>query len=220
MKGVFNLRPPTAKLCPVWDLEKVFKTLQNYPFEPLHKTSLKYNTYKTVFLVAITTFRRCSDLQSLRIGEGNISVHSDGILFIRQGLSKQDRQSHYESRIWVPAFPGNKQLDPMRALAIYLKKTEAFRREEKSDELKLFLCFIEPHRPVSSQTIGKWTVNTIKLAYDYDIKVTAHSTRAIGPSWALFKGASMSSIIEAVDWKTESTFTKFYFRNVDTCVSK
>ena len=141
-------------------------------------------------------------------------------MFIRQGLSKQDRQSHYGSRIWVPTFPGNKQLDPKRALAVYLKKTEAFRREEKSDELKLFLSFIEPHRPVSSQTIGKWLVNTIKLACDNDIKVTAHSTRAIGPSWALFKVISMSSIIEAADWKTESTFTKFYYRIVDNCVLK
>ena len=50
LKGVFNLRPPTAKLCPEWDLEKVLKTLQKYPFEPLHKTSLKYITYKTFFL--------------------------------------------------------------------------------------------------------------------------------------------------------------------------
>jgi hypothetical protein len=62
---------------------KVFKMLTLSPFEPLHKT-LKYLTLKTVFFTAITTFRRCSDLQSLRLGEGNVTVHSEGIMFLRQ----------------------------------------------------------------------------------------------------------------------------------------
>ena len=56
------------------------------------------------------------------------------------------------------------------------------------------------------------------MAYDKDIKVNAHSTRAIEPSWALFNGASMSSILSAADWSSESTFAKFYLRNVDVSV--
>ena len=68
LKGVFNSRPPTVKLIHEWDLLKVLNALQKHPFEPLHKASLKIITYKTVFMIAITTFRRCSDLQSLRLG--------------------------------------------------------------------------------------------------------------------------------------------------------
>ena len=52
------------------------------------------------------------------------------------------------------------------------------------------------------------------------MKVKAHSTRAIGPSWALFNGASMRSILGAADWSKESTFIQFYFRNVDVEVLK
>ena len=52
------------------------------------------------------------------------------------------------------------------------------------------------------------------------VNVKAHSTRAMGPSWALYNGASMKSILEAADWSTESTFVKFYLRNVDTKVLK
>lgn len=59
------------------------------------------------------------------------------------------------------------------------------------------------------------------MAYnDNSMKVKAHSTRAIGPSWALFNGASMRSILEAADWSKESTFIQFYFRNVDVEVLK
>lgn len=63
LKGVFNTRPPRV---PDLDLLKVFDMLQKAPFEPLKLASLKHLTYKTVFLVAITTFRRCSDIQTLK----------------------------------------------------------------------------------------------------------------------------------------------------------
>ena len=219
LKGVFNSRPPKVKLVPEWSLPKVLKMLQCSPFEPLKKASLKHVTLKTIFLVAITTFRRCADIQALRLGEGFVQVQSRGVTFMRQGLSKQDRPDHFSSKIFVPSFESNKKLDPKRALAVYLRKTESFRRKpDGSDQPKLFLAVKEPHQPVSRQTIARWITSTIKMAYDKDIKVNAHSTRAIGPSWALFNGASMSSILSAADWSSESTFAKFYLRNVDVSV--
>lgn len=214
LKGIFNSRPPRVKLVPDWDLHKVLSMLEKDPFEPLKYTSLKHLTMKVVFLVAITTFRRCSDLQALRLGEGSVTVTSRGLIFIRHGLSKQDRVDHFGTKIFVPTFADNKKLDPKRALGVYLKRTENFRRKDEGDELKLFLSVNKPHRPVSCQTISRWIVDTIKLAYDKDKKVKAHSTRSIGPSWALFNGASMRSILDTADWSKESTFTKFYFKDV------
>lgn len=216
LKGVFNSRPPKVKLLPEWDLLKVLDMLQKSPFEPINKSDLKFVTWKTIFLIAITTFRRCSDLQSLRIGEGNVSVLHTGVFFIRHGLSKQDRPGHMGSKIFVPGFKENKLLDPKRALFHYLKMTDKFRCVDRS-ESKLFLSLNRPHNPVSCQTISNWIVSTIQLAYDDKKKgVKAHSTRAIGPSWALFKGSSMKAIMEAADWSRESTFVKFYLRNLDT----
>ena len=75
---------------------------------------------------------------------------------------------------------------------------------------------VEPHKPVTSQTISKWIVSLIKLAYeDPKMKVKGHSTRAIGSSWALFNGASVKSILNAADWSHESTFVRFYLREVN-----
>lgn len=219
LKGVFNSRPPKVKLVPEWDLPKVLQMLQSTPFEPIDKASLKHLTFKTIFLIAITTFRRCSDLQALKLGEGWVNIQKKGVTFIRQGLAKQDRPNHYGTKIFVPAFPENKLLDPKRCLYFYLKKTEVF-REKLKDSNKLFLSLLEPHQPVSSQTISKWIVQTIHMAYENQKKsnVKGHSTRALGPSWALFNGASVKSIIEAADWSKESTFCKFYLRDVDDCV--
>ena len=222
LKGIFNSRPPKARLLPEWDLPRVLKMLEKAPFEPMREATLKHITLKTVFLIAITTFRRCSDLQSLKIGEDSVCVQKKGVTFIRHGLAKQDRPTHYGRKIFVPAFSQNKLLDPKRSLYFYLKKTEIFRHDtEGNDETKLFLAINEPHMPVSSQTISKWIVKTIKMAYNGECgAVKGHSTRAIGTSWALYNGASIKSVLEAADWSRESTFTRFYLRDLEVQVLK
>lgn len=91
LKGVFNTRPPEKRLVPEWDLGKVLGLLASNLFEPISKVSLKHLTLKSVFLAAISTFRRCSDLQALRIDEGFMNIVPEGIIFVREGLSKQDR---------------------------------------------------------------------------------------------------------------------------------
>lgn len=85
------------------------------------------------------------------------------------------------------------------------------------DETKLILGLNNPHKPVSLQTIANWIFQTIKMAYDHTsgMKVHAHSTRAVGPTQALFKETNLGSILETADWSKESTFAKFYLRNVE-----
>ena len=109
-----------------------------------------------------------------------------------------------------------KTLDPKRTLYWYLKIKEQLRNNEDSDFAKLFLSYVKPHHPVSSKTISRWIVETIRLAYDdKHKKIKGHFTRAIGPSWALFNGTTVRAILDAADWSKESTFTKFYLTNVD-----
>ena len=219
IKGIFHCRPPSKRLIPEWDLEKVLKALQKKPFEPLNKASLKMITFKTVFLIAITTFRRCSDLQSLHLGEDSVTIQKAGITFKRHGLSKQDRQGHTDLKIYIPAFPENKYLDPKRSLYYYLKQTEVFRKQgDGSDQTKVFLSLTEPHHPVSSQTISSWIRQTIKLTIGKQVK--GHSTRAVGPSYALMKGASLEAILTAADWSRKSTFCRFYLRDIPCEVLK
>ena len=110
LKGVFNSRPPKVKLSPEWDLQLVLNRLQKEPFEPLSKASLKITTFRTIFLMEISTFRRCrrcGDLQSLQLGEGSVRVQKKRVTFICQVLAK-----HLGSQIFVPAFEENSRLDP------------------------------------------------------------------------------------------------------------
>ena len=212
LKGVFNSRPPQKKLVPEWDLKIVLDFLAGNVFEPLSKVHLKYLTWKTVFLIAVTTFRRCGDIQALRVDDGFMSVVPEGVIFIREGLAKQDRPGHVGTKILVPSFRKNCKLDPKRVLQIYMNRTSKLRKVNN-----LFISYQKPHGSVSKQTISSWIVNVVKQAYDNsDLKINAHSTRAIGPSWALFKGASLASILEAADWSKDSVFKRFYYRQLDT----
>ena len=219
LKGVFNSRPPVKQLVPEWDLRKVLGLLSSPPFEPMNTISLKCLTWKTVFLTAISTFRRCSDIQALRMDVGFMNILSEGVIFIREGLSKQDGPSHNCKKIFVPCFKKNRKLDPKRAIDIYLKRTLELRSSENESIRQLFVTVNKPHKAVSKQTVASWIVKVIKLAYgdsDLGMNIRAHSTRAIGPSWALFRGASISSILDAADWSSDTTFKRYYYREMET----
>lgn len=224
LKGVFNERPPVKCLIPNWDLSLVLGCLKEAPFEPLKDASFQHLTWKTCFLVAITTFRRCSDLQSLQIAEDKMNIGNRGITFIRTGLAKQDRPNHDGSHIFVPSHQEDKLLDPRRCLMKYIRKTKQYRVHGNQNAVKLFLATRKPHHPISAQTISKWIVNLIKLVYKLkkkslkNKKIKGHSTRSVGPSWALFKGASFRQVMESADWSTETTFIKHYLKSVRTPV--
>ena len=75
----------------------------------------------------------------------------------------------------------------------------------------------EPHKPVTTVTILDWIVHAVKTAYaDESIKVKAHSTGTFAPTWALYEGTSLKTFLEAIDWASESTFAKFYLRELDS----
>ena len=95
----------------------------------------------------------------------------------------------------MPAFPENYKLDPKRALYWYLKKPDLVRFNSDGSREEDVFTLNKLHSLISSQTISSWIGQTIRMAYnDENKKVKAHSTRAVGHSWALYNGASMVSI--------------------------
>ena len=58
VKGVFSQRPPVKDIVPKWDLSVVLTALADKPFEPPNEASLQAWTWKTIFLVAVTSASR------------------------------------------------------------------------------------------------------------------------------------------------------------------
>lgn len=73
-----SIKPSTV---PSWDLRIVLEAVSESPFEPLPEVGLEFLTIKTVFLLAITSARRVSELHALavhppclRLGESGFPI--------------------------------------------------------------------------------------------------------------------------------------------------
>jgi hypothetical protein len=58
-------RPPQRKILPQWDLSLVLQCLLKAPFEPIQSATLKNLTFKTIFLTALATGKRRSELHAM-----------------------------------------------------------------------------------------------------------------------------------------------------------
>ena len=103
----FELQRPVRRfLTPKWDLSWVLVCLQNAPYEPLHKASKLHVTIKTVFLLALATAKRCSEIHVLAMDANHLRFNqSDGSvsLIVQTGfLAKNQLPSICPDPIVIP----------------------------------------------------------------------------------------------------------------------
>ena len=91
---------------------------------------------------------------------------------------------------------------------MYLERTSAYRHDQTHDQL--LLSFQRPFKPVSSETISRWSKSVLKSAgIDVD-QFSAHSTRSASTSCCKTGGLSLSVILKAAGWASSETFASFY----------
>uniref|UniRef100_A0A6I8RZ83 Tyr recombinase domain-containing protein n=1 Tax=Xenopus tropicalis TaxID=8364 RepID=A0A6I8RZ83_XENTR len=230
LQGVAHVVPPFRPPTPAWDLNLVLEALLEPPFEPLDSISDIWLTWKTVFLTAISSARRVCELGALSCAAPFLIFHKDKAVLrtIPSYLPKVVSSFHVNQEIVVPSLcpePKNDKerrlhsLDVVRALRKYTERTRAFRRCQS-----LFVIPSGPRRgqAASKTSIARWITEAIRRAYLTKGKplpkgIRAHSTRAIGASWAWHNSASLDQICKAATWSSVHTFTKFY--RIDTFAS-
>ena len=92
-------------IMPTWCLELVLVALTKALFEPIRTCHLKYLTWKTVFLLAITSGRRASELHTLCCRPPYIRFSIAGVsLFMKlEFLKKAFIKANASRPIYVPA---------------------------------------------------------------------------------------------------------------------
>jgi hypothetical protein len=220
LKGVFHKNPPVRSLVPSWDLDIVLRALEKAPFEPMRLASIKHWTFKTIFLVAMTTARRCSTLSALCRREPYMRYEAGGIRIrpVPEFLTKTATPFHLGQDIILPELTkDDKKLCVKRAVKYYIKLTE---KVIKKTETRLFVAFggKSKGKAVANQTVSKWLVKTVKLAYKLAGKkvpnLKGHSTRGMAASVALHGGASILEVMKAADWRSTNTFARHYGLNL------
>ena len=75
--GVWSLKKPAVnRIVPHWDLSLFLDGLKKSPFEPM-SCSLKCLTQKTVFLIALASGRRRSEIHALSATSGSVKFSTD-----------------------------------------------------------------------------------------------------------------------------------------------
>ena len=109
-------------------------------------------------------------------------------------------------------------LCPVRALRVYLDRTKDLR-----DGKKLLFISFKPNfsHDIAKNTISHWIKKVILFAYkecsDEDCRVLgvkAHDVRGVASSWALYSQATVEAIMEACSWRSHSTFSSFYLKDL------
>ncbi|XP_044297507.1 calcium uptake protein 2, mitochondrial isoform X2 [Varanus komodoensis] len=221
LKGLCNLHPMVRPLMPTWSLSVVLQALTRPPFEPLATIDLRLVSWKTAFLVAVTSAQRSSKLCALRVDPPFLNFHKEKVVLQMNPsfLPKVSMSFHMDQEIILPAFfpsPSNPierslhTLNVRHSLAFYRSRTESIRHSNR-----LFVKYSEQNQgfPVTPQRLSKWIVHTINLSYqlakiDLPTVPRGHSTRAVAASSAFASGVPIEDVCRAATWATPCTFTR------------
>ncbi len=161
LRGARRLNPPRPHLVPSWDLPSVLSALRGAPFEPLQSVELKFLSLKTVLLSALATVKRVGDLQAFSVDDSCLEfgpADSHVVLRPRPGyvpkvptMPFRDQVVNLQALPREEADPAIALLCPVRALRIYVDRTQSFRTSDQ-----LFVCFggQQKGRAVSKQRLA------------------------------------------------------------------
>ena len=223
-------RPSIDRTVPSWNLALVLDALRKPPFEPLRTVTMANLTVKTVFLLALATAKRRSEIHAIVMeGSGLSEGKSNFVLaFDRNFVPKTQQTSKLSERhVVVPALPyldaEEQLLCPVRALSIYLDRTAAVRALHNPK--KIFVSYKSGFegRDVTTHSISRWIQQAIRWSYlaaasQEELlrlhKVKAHDVRGIAASVAFERNVALSDIMAAACWRCHTTFTSFYLRDL------
>ncbi|XP_064420364.1 uncharacterized protein LOC135359260 [Latimeria chalumnae] len=223
-KGLLLARPPIKQPLAQWDINLVLSKLMEPPFEPAESVELKLLSWKILFLVAITSARRISELQALVVHEPFTHFLRDKVVLRTRPrfLPKVVSEFHINQEIFLPVFfPGPHscegdehlhRLDVKHSLQIYLDRTKDIR---KSDQIFVSYGQGRLGMALSKQRMSKWICDCIQLCYDLEGiplegHLRAHSTRCVAASVVNLQSVPVSEICRAATWSSVHTFCKHY----------
>ena len=226
LKSFSAEKPRKINTFPRWDLSLILRALVEPPYEPLTAASPLHLTQKAVFLLLLASARRVGDIHALdprrMVIKDRALILQPHALYIPKVASTAEGEKWY-SPIVVRRLSNlatdeeDLKLCPVRALLAYDK----YAKKLSKDRSFFFLSLQAPHHPVKKQTISSWAVRLIKDVYasatDTDLRITgvkAHEIRAISTSLALQATHALSSVIATATWKSHSTFTSFYLKDM------
>ena len=224
-------RPKGRRGIPSWNLSLVLHQLTKAPFEPLREASLKHLSFKTVFLLALGSGKRRSEIHAWQHKNirhqsdwSKVSLFPSPSFLSKNQLAKEGPES--VAPVVIPALAptldkslkSDRSLCPVRALRYYLDRTSDLRQHKEL----VFVSFKKGFdKDIYPATISSWIKQTVILCYELSDQqahtlhqVKAHDVRAFAASKAFQSGVSLEQILSACHWKSHNTSKQFYLKYV------
>ena len=208
LKGAYNLRPPLPRYSSMWDVGAVLSFIESKGTN--NNLTLKDLSQKLGMLLALTAIERVSEVIAHDLRYRHYS--QDGVMFHLPELTNKSKVGSTLKSSFHASFPSNPKLCVIECLREYEKRTSGFRPKDPSMPNRLLLSHIKPHKPISLATLGRWLKDIISRAgIDTDI-FKAHSVRGAAATSSFNIGIPLQDILKLVDWSTDSTFRRFYYK--------
>ena len=208
----------------------MLQTITEGPFEPTCQASLQAWTWKSTFLVAITTAVRVGEIQALDVRPELFQVYEFHATlrlnpyFIPKSVNVEYLNHSVELEGFFPdpriCFEWvQHSLCPCRALLVYKAKTEAICLDNQH-----FVCY-QPGKQcqaVKKDTMSCWIKQMIFYSYrkvGREIPrnmVRTHSTQSVASTLADIGGVSQADLCQVATWSSASVFAHHYRRNMIT----
>lgn len=188
-----------------WDIPLVLDELCRPPFEPLAQVELKWLTWKTAFLLAISSAKHISELRALSVSESCLIWILDGsgvtlwlnTAFLPKVLSCTHlNQAYLASTVW-PSLKGERGW----ACTVQCRHW--------GSTLQLLHAFGGLISSFSVRGLRQWASNCLLPS-----GVRCHFTRSAATSWAALRGISLEDICSAASWVSPDAFSRFNSVNV------
>ena len=207
ISGLFNLFPQPPRMPKeIWDVNDVLAYWDRLP--PSTDLPLMLLSQKTVLLILISTMRRPGELLFMSID--NLVYAPNSITFPLDAYPKTYSLYNPNEQlrfITIRKFPENRNICPMSALQVYLKRTAPLRTTVSK---KLFITTQHPFRPVARMTLRRWILTGLSDAGVDVSKYTAKTTRHASSSKAYFAGVSIDTVMLRAGWNNVSSFVTHY----------
>ena len=203
---------------PPWDLDKVLEFLSGPPFEPLARASFLDKTKKALFLLAMATAKRVSELQALSF---SVSFQGEDLVLYYDPFFRAKTESVINPlprSVVVPSlsdFAGNlpERLHcPVRAIK-YLRKAA---RSASFIPSRLFVSPKNPKRTMSKNAMSFYLRQLIvdSGAVSSTRPPRAHDIRGIATSLNYYSNLSLTSLMQVATWKSKRVFASRYLKEV------
>ena len=205
-RAVAKLRPASRPEMLSWSLNKVLRLTSSISVD---NCSYQQLLRKTLFLIALASGARISELAALSRDKGRVQFLDSGEVslsphprFIAKNENPQKRWSPWK----IVPLPQDPSLCPVATLRVFLDRTSdwlsgaLFRREEG----------------------GTITINGIRQQILYFIKEadpgsmpSPHQVRSVATSVNFFQYMDFQALSKYTGWKSSRVFMRHYFKNID-----